>query len=90
MTMWSGNTFVVVEIEPNPNLTDSQKDCVSADFGMFDGRLSKTIRRALVSYFVRHLRIDEPNDAQPIVWANRNQFEVFAAREKTSKGEANA
>jgi len=68
-------TFFVVEIEPNPNLTISQRESVIDDFGMVDGRLSKTIRRALVSYFVRHLRIDESQDAQPIVWANRSQFE---------------
>jgi len=68
-------TFFVVEIEPNPNLTMTQRESVSNDFGMVDGRLSKTIRRALVSYFVRHLRIDEDQEAQPIVWANRSQFE---------------
>ena len=68
-------TFFVVEIEPNPNLTITQRESVSNDFGMVDGRLSKTIRRALVSYFVRHLRIDEDQEAQPIVWANRSQFE---------------
>lgn len=68
-------TFVVIEIEPNPNLTISQRDSVVTDFGMQNGRLSKTIRRALVSYFVRHLRIDDPQAAQPIVWANRSQFE---------------
>jgi hypothetical protein len=68
-------TFFVVEIEPNPNLTTSQRKSVINDFGMVDGRLSKTIRRALVSYFIRHLRIDETQEAQPIVWANRNQFE---------------
>ena len=68
-------TYFVVEIEPNPNLTISQRESVINDFGMVDGRLSKTIRRALVSYFVRHLRIDEPQEAQPIVWANRSQFE---------------
>ena len=68
-------TFFVVEIEPNPSLTMSQRDAVIDDFGMVDGRLSKTIRRALVSYFVRHLRIDEAHNAQPIVWANRSQFE---------------
>ena len=65
----------MVEIEPNPSLTMSQRDAVIDDFGMVDGRLSKTIRRALVSYFVRHLRIDEAHNAQPIVWANRSQFE---------------
>jgi len=68
-------TFFVVEIEPNPNLTISQRNSVIDDFGMVDGRLSKTIRRALVLYFVRHLRIDEADQAQPIVWANRDQFE---------------
>lgn len=68
-------TYFVVEIEPNPNLTISQRETVIDDFGMVDGRLSKTIRRALVPYFVRHLRINEPQEAQPIVWANRRQFE---------------
>jgi hypothetical protein len=68
-------TFFVVEIEPNPNLTTSQRDSVINDFGMVDGKLSKTIRRALVSYFVRHLRIDGAQKAEPIVWTNRSQFE---------------
>jgi hypothetical protein len=67
--------FFVVEIEPNPNLTISQKNSVIDDFGMVDGRLSKTIRRALVPYFARHLRIDEVHKAQPIIWVNRSQFE---------------
>lgn len=70
-------TFFVVEIEPNPNLTTSQRDSVINDFGMVDGRLSKTIRRALVLYFVRYLRIDGAPEAQPIVWANRSQFEAL-------------
>lgn len=68
-------TFVVVEIEPNPNLTPSQRESVVTDFGMQDGRLSKTIRRSLVSYFLRHLRIEASQESQPIVWANRAQFE---------------
>lgn len=68
-------TFVVIEIEPNSKLTTSQRDSVITDFGMLNGRLSKTIRRALVSYFVRYLRIDQANETQPIVWANRSQLE---------------
>lgn len=68
-------TYFVIEIEPNPNLTISQREAVINDFGMVDGRLSKTTRRALVSYFVRHLRIDEAQQPPPIVWANRHQFE---------------
>jgi hypothetical protein len=70
---WQG--YFVVEIEPNPSLTISQRETVMNDFGMVDGRLTKTIRRALVSYFVRHLGIDETTEAQPIIWANRSQFE---------------
>jgi len=69
------NTYAVVEIEPRPNLTVGQRDSVITDFGMQNGKLCKTIRRALVQYFVRHLQIDEPGNAgQPIVWANREEF----------------
>jgi hypothetical protein len=76
--------FFVVEIEPSPNLTLSQRDSVVTDFGMQNGKLSKTIRKALVPYFVRHLRIDDPKSSQPIVWANRGQFEE--ATSQPSKG----
>jgi hypothetical protein len=68
--------FIVIEIEPNPNLTLSQRDSVVTDFGMQNGKLYKTIRKALMSYFVHHLRIDDPkSSSQPIIWANRAQFE---------------
>jgi predicted DNA-binding transcriptional regulator YafY len=67
-------TFVVVEIEPNPRLTTSQRDTVTTDFGMQNGKLSKTIRRALLPYFTRHLQIDRADDTQPIVWSNRSEF----------------
>lgn len=68
-------SYFVVEIEPNPSLTVSQRETVMNDFGMVDGRLSKTIRRALVSYFVRHFGIDGAPGVGPIIWANRGQFE---------------
>jgi WYL domain-containing protein len=69
------HNFVMVEIEPSPNLTLSQRDSVVTDFGMQNGKLTKTIRKALVSYFLRHLRIDDPKSSQPIFWANRDKFE---------------
>ena len=88
------NTFFVVQIEPNPTLTISQRDSVVTDFGMDNGHLQKTIRRALVPYFVRHLRIDSTHYNQPIVWANSHQFEDGVAPsnslprlEDTSEGE---
>ncbi len=69
------NTFVVVEIEPRPDLTVAQRDSVITDYGMENGKLRATIRRALVQYFVRHLHIDGPGaTGQPIVWANREEL----------------
>ena len=69
------NSFVAIEIEPNPNLTTSQRDSVITEFGMLNGKLSKSVRRALVPYFTRHLRIDGTDANQPILWTNRGQFE---------------
>ena len=72
-TEW--HTYAVVVIEPRPDLTIGQKDSVITDFGMQNGKLYKTIRRALVQYFVRHLQIDGPGSAgQPIVWSNREEL----------------
>jgi len=69
------HTHIVVVIEPRPDLTVGQRDSVITDFGMQNGKLIKTIRRALVQYFVRHLQIDGPGTiGQPIVWANREEL----------------
>lgn len=68
-------TNFIVEIEPSPTLSTRQRDTVITDFGMVNGRLSKTIRHALVKYYVRHLRIDGSASEQPIVWANQEEFE---------------
>jgi hypothetical protein len=67
--------YFVVEIEPSPQLTRNQRDSVITDFGMINGKLCKSIRKALVSYFVRHLRIDDPKSSQPIIWVNRDQYD---------------
>lgn len=72
---WEWHTYEVVVIEPRSELTVSQRDSVITDFGMQDEKLCKTIRRALVQYFVRHLQIDGSGDTgQPIVWANREEL----------------
>ena len=69
------HTYVLVVIEPRPDLTVGQRDSVMTDFGMQNGKLVKTIRRALVQYFVRHLQIDGPSaTGQPIIWANREEL----------------
>lgn len=69
------HTYAMVIIEPRADLTLSQRDSVLTDFGMANGKLMKSIRRALVQYFVRHLQIEGPGTAgQPIVWANRDEL----------------
>lgn len=69
------HTQVVVIIEPRSDLTLAQRDSVITDYGMQNGKLFRTLRRALVQYFVRHLRIDGPEPTgQPIVWANRDEL----------------
>jgi hypothetical protein len=69
------NSYAVVEIEPRADLTVGQRDSVITDYGMQNGKLHKTIRRALVQYFVRHLHIDDAHaSAEPIVWANRDEL----------------
>ncbi len=80
-TEW--HTYAVVVIEPRPDLTIGQRDSVITDFGMQNGKLYKTIRRALVQYFVRHLQIDGPGIAgQPIVWLNREELKELVDAER--------
>jgi predicted DNA-binding transcriptional regulator YafY len=70
------HTYVSVIIEPRHNLTVAQRDSVITDFGMQNGKLSNSIRRALVQYFVRHLQIDGSGAVgQPIAWANREELQ---------------
>lgn len=70
------HSYEIVVIEPRPNLTADQRAAVIDDFGMQNGSLQKTIRRALVQYFVRHLQIGSSSgEGQPIVWANRSELE---------------
>jgi hypothetical protein len=70
------HTHAVVVIEPRPDLTVAQRDSVITDYGMIDGKLRQTIRRALVQYFIRQLHLDSDSSAasQPIVWANRSEL----------------
>ena len=69
-----------VILEPNPALSRSQQDAVETDYSMADGKLRLSIRRALLFYLNKHLRLDfikyDPRPAlNPIVVANRNEFD---------------
>jgi hypothetical protein len=69
------NTYAVIVLEPRHDLSTAQRDSVITDFGMINGKLSVSIRRALVPYFVRHLQVEDNGTAwHPIVWANRDEL----------------
>jgi predicted DNA-binding transcriptional regulator YafY len=68
-------TYAVVVLEPRNDLSTAQRDSVITDFGMTNGKLLVSIRRALVQYFVRHLQVEGTETTwQPIVWANRDEL----------------
>jgi predicted DNA-binding transcriptional regulator YafY len=72
-------TFVPVKIGAHPGLSDSQKAAVEFDYGMVNGVFEHEVRGALLSYFMRTMRIgadDLTRDAivQQIVLLNREDL----------------
>jgi predicted DNA-binding transcriptional regulator YafY len=71
-------TFPVV-LSPNPALSQSQRAVVAEDYDMTDGRVSVPVRRALLYYFQKRLRLDAigavdgPHET-PVVITNREEF----------------
>ena len=73
------NEFFDVILKPNPDLTAKQRETIALDSEMTDG-LSKTrVRRALLYYFEKRLRLDieagkdKPAET-PVVIHNRDEF----------------
>lgn len=73
------NEFFEVALAPNPELTDNQKAVVAQDYDMTDGHVSVPVRKALLYYFQKRLRLDAvgtldgPHET-PVVIANREEF----------------
>ena len=73
---WQG-TFDVF-LEPNPALSPSQQDAVAWEYDMPRGRAVLSIRKALLYYLAKRLRLDVDGDTpaeKPVVVANRQAFE---------------
>lgn len=76
-TMW--HETLEVELIPNPDLTPSQQDTIALDYGMVDGKATVPVRRALLYYFEKRLRLDVapgqdlPRE-RPVVVANWTDF----------------
>jgi hypothetical protein len=76
---WS--TFFKVVLVPNPKLSTSQQLTIERDYGMEDGRCEMPVRRAMLYYLDKRLRLDvaEKQDRPketPIVVANRDEYDA--------------
>ncbi len=70
-----------VSLSPNPRLSASQREIIAQDYGMKQGELVVRIRRAMLYYFSKRLRLDvadrfdDPREA-PVVVKNRDAFDA--------------
>jgi hypothetical protein len=74
-------TFKVV-LEPNPALSPSQRDAVAWEYLMPHGRAILAVRKALLYYLRKRLRLDVDGDTpaeRPVIVANREEFEEALA-----------
>lgn len=73
------NTRFSVVLAPNPKLNVSQRNVVAQDFAMESERVAVPVRRAMLYYFSKRLRLDVPSQDNPhetpIVVANREAFD---------------
>lgn len=73
-----------VALAPNPALANSQREVVERDYRMHDGTVNLPVRKALLYYFQKRLRldvadrIDDPHEI-PVVVANRDDFDAALA-----------
>lgn len=71
------NERFTVVLRPNPKLSEGQQRAVALDFGMSTSSAAISVRKAMLYYFVRRLRLDldteRPSEA-PIVADNRAEL----------------
>ena len=73
--------YFAVSLCPNPRLSDSQQEVIARDFTMQNGEVVVPVRRSLLFYFSKRLRldladsIDDPREA-PVIVKNRIAFDT--------------
>lgn len=78
---WHWQNFFEVVLQPNPDLTDSQRRAIALDYNMINSTVVVRVRFALLYYFYKRLRfdvaeyVDMPRE-RPVVVANRKGFEA--------------
>jgi predicted DNA-binding transcriptional regulator YafY len=79
---WTGH--FTVSLCPNPQLSPNQQKIVAQDFAMSNGEIAVPVRRAMLYYFSKRLRLDvadrfdDPREA-PVVIKNRDAFNIALA-----------
>jgi len=56
---------VTLEIGPHPGLSENQKKVIALDYGMRDGKAKIQVRRALLYYALKRLRLDNNASTRP-------------------------
>lgn len=74
------NTYFEVVLVPNLQLSADQKQTIERDYGMSDGRAVVRVRRAMLYYFDKRLRLDvaEKQDRPketPVIVKNRDAYD---------------
>ena len=71
-----------VILGPNPDLSSSQQEAVAWEYDMPKGQVALSVRRALLYYLRKRLRLDVEHDTaaeRPVIVANRAEFEKAVA-----------
>jgi predicted DNA-binding transcriptional regulator YafY len=85
---WQGEFSVA--LKPNPDLSDSQREAVAWEYNMPKGKCALQVRRAMLYYLRKRLRLDVEGDSpaeRPVVVANREEFEQALASARGEVGE---
>ena len=73
-----------VILAPNPALSKAQQAVIAQDYEMADGKVTVAVRKALLYYFQKRLRldvadsVDQPHET-PVIVANRAAFDAALA-----------
>jgi len=75
------NEFFSVVLVPNPQLSANQQAIIAQDFCMEEGQIAIPVRKSLLYYFRKRLRLDVAHAIDdvretPVVVANRDTFEA--------------
>jgi hypothetical protein len=89
-THW--NEFFEVVLAPNPTLSKKQQEVIAQDYEMENGQVAVRVRKALLFYFQKRLRLDVADvldnpQEMPVVIANRKAFAIALAEANPMKFE---